>query len=170
MNKKRWIALIGAGIMGTSLLAGCGATNNGSQSGSSGAQPSEGDKGTVTIGYVNWSEGIAMTNLVYAFLKDKMGLPHSNNHDRRGTAICLSGKRWYRCFSGCMTVGYARELINQYAPQPIRIPPIIIPVAHSCHRGHPQRLHLTNQTSIAAGTFTAFSRCPSAGGHACRQK
>lgn len=68
MNEKRWIAMLGAGIMSASLLAGCGGTSATQSSGSTGQ-----DKGTVTIGYVNWSEGVAMTNLVHAILEDKMG-------------------------------------------------------------------------------------------------
>lgn len=70
MNRKKWIALLSAGIVCTGLLTGCGGTGGDSNGG---AQPSGENKGTVTIGYVNWSEGIAMTNLVEAVLQDKMG-------------------------------------------------------------------------------------------------
>ena len=67
MEKKRWIALLGAGVISAGLLAGCCSSTG------TGTQPSGESKGTVTIGYVNWSEGIAMTNLVSAVLQDKLG-------------------------------------------------------------------------------------------------
>jgi len=49
------------------ILVGCG-----SDSSSSGDDSSE-SKGTVKLVYVNWSEGIAMTNLAKAILEEKMG-------------------------------------------------------------------------------------------------
>lgn len=60
--KKLLISLI-AVILCLGLITGC--TQNGSD-GTKGKQ-------TVKLGYVNWSEGIAMTNLVAAILEDKMG-------------------------------------------------------------------------------------------------
>lgn len=70
MKTKRIPALLLAAVMALGLLAGCG------QSTAGGSQPSEkpstGEKQKVTIGYVNWAEGIAMTNLVQAILEDKL--------------------------------------------------------------------------------------------------
>lgn len=63
MNKKlkKIVALAFSTIFIMGTLAGCGSTNN--------AQ----SKGTVKIGYVNWADCIAITNLASAVLKDKMG-------------------------------------------------------------------------------------------------
>lgn len=65
MRKKRIGALLLTGLMSLSLLAGCGQTGGGSAGGTE-------SKGTISIGYVNWAEGIAMTNLVQAILEDKL--------------------------------------------------------------------------------------------------
>lgn len=60
--KKRIIStLLAAGVLIMSLT-GCGAGGNNSN-----------EKDTVKLAYVNWSEGIAMTNLAAAILEDKMG-------------------------------------------------------------------------------------------------
>jgi len=61
---KKLIVLMLAGIMCFGLLTGCsqGSTNTGEDS-----------KQTVNLAYVNWSEGIAMTNLAAVILEDKMG-------------------------------------------------------------------------------------------------
>jgi glycine betaine/proline transport system substrate-binding protein len=40
---------------------------------STGSAPAGQPAGTVKLGYVNWAEGIAMTNLAAAILEDKMG-------------------------------------------------------------------------------------------------
>lgn len=63
MNKKlkKIVALAFSTIFIMGTLAGCGSANN--------AQ----SKGTVKIGYVNWADCIAITNLASAVLKDKMG-------------------------------------------------------------------------------------------------
>lgn len=58
---KRVLVLFISVILCVGLIAGC------TQSGENG------DKKSVKLGYVNWSEGIAMTNLVAAILEDKMG-------------------------------------------------------------------------------------------------
>lgn len=65
MKKKRIFTLFLTGAMCLGLLSGC----------SQGTQENKQDekKQTVSIGYVNWSEGIAMTNLAAAILEDKMG-------------------------------------------------------------------------------------------------
>lgn len=61
--KKKWMIII-AGVMSLSLLlaAGCG-------------KPAEEakTKKEVKLGYVNWAEGVAMTNLAKVVLEDKMG-------------------------------------------------------------------------------------------------
>lgn len=75
MKKKRGIAYFLTGVLCLGLLMGCGQSTGGTGSGSQSAGSSQagGTKQTVKIGYVNWSEGIAMTNLVAAVLEDKMG-------------------------------------------------------------------------------------------------
>lgn len=65
MKKKRMLIAVLVGAMCLSLvLAGCGNVTD-DQNGE--------EKQTVEIGYVNWAEGIAMTNLAKAILEDKMG-------------------------------------------------------------------------------------------------
>lgn len=63
---KKSVGLILVGILCLFTLVGCGDKTSGD--GSSGKS-----KGTVKLAYVNWAEGIAMTNLVQAILEDKMG-------------------------------------------------------------------------------------------------
>lgn len=59
--QKKVIGMILAVLMMGISLAGC-------------TQPKDSDtKGTVKLAYVNWAEGIAMTNLAAAVLEDKMG-------------------------------------------------------------------------------------------------
>lgn len=59
--QKKLIGMILAVLMMGIVLAGC-------------VQPKDSDtKGTVKLAYVNWAEGIAMTNLAAAVLEDKMG-------------------------------------------------------------------------------------------------
>ncbi len=59
-------------ILGSALFAGCAPQDQEGQD-----QGGEGDpveaKGTVKLAYVNWAEGVAMTNLAQAILEDKMG-------------------------------------------------------------------------------------------------
>lgn len=68
MNRKvkKLIASAFSIILAIGVLSGCSSTtgsgNNDKKS-----------KGTVKLVYVNWAEGIAMTNLVSAILQDKMG-------------------------------------------------------------------------------------------------
>lgn len=61
MLKKTIGMLLAILLMGISL-AGCGDAEN-----------VDAKKGTVNLAYVNWAEGIAMTNLAAAVLEDKMG-------------------------------------------------------------------------------------------------
>lgn len=56
---KKLISLVIGIVMLTSIMAGC--------------KKDEVETGTVKIGYVNWAEGIAMTNLAAAILEDKLG-------------------------------------------------------------------------------------------------
>ncbi|MFA5528105.1 MAG: glycine betaine ABC transporter substrate-binding protein [Peptostreptococcales bacterium] len=67
MKMKRIIVLCIALVLIAGLLAGCTSpqTENG--------DPSAGDKGTVKIGYVNWVDVIALTNLATIVLEDTMG-------------------------------------------------------------------------------------------------
>lgn len=64
MNKKlkKVVSLVFAGILAMGALVGCG--NNGEKKES---------KGKVNLGYVNWAEGVAMTNLTKLILEEKMG-------------------------------------------------------------------------------------------------
>lgn len=66
MNKtlKRILALAFSGALAMGVIAGCS---------SNGTTKDSESKGTVNLGYVNWAEGIAMTNLTAAILEDKMG-------------------------------------------------------------------------------------------------
>lgn len=57
---KRALALGMSVLMMAGAITGCG-------------QPGDAKNNTVKLGYVNWSEGIAMTNLVAAVLEDEMG-------------------------------------------------------------------------------------------------
>lgn len=57
---KKYISLVIAIAMLVSVMAGC-------------SNKDEAKKETVKIGYVNWAEGIAMTNLAAVILEDKMG-------------------------------------------------------------------------------------------------
>ncbi|EJF38438.1 ABC transporter, quaternary amine uptake transporter family, substrate-binding protein [Clostridium sp. MSTE9] len=59
-----------AAAIGMSVVMLLGAMAGCSPSGSS---PGESENKTVKLGYVNWSEGIAMTNLAAAVLEDEMG-------------------------------------------------------------------------------------------------
>ena len=61
---KKAVAIGMSVVMLLGAMAGC--SPSGSSSGAS-------EKKTVKLGYVNWSEGIAMTNLAAAVLEDKMG-------------------------------------------------------------------------------------------------
>lgn len=64
MNKKttKIVAILIVSLLLLTIVAGCsGETGNNNDS-----------KSVVKLGYVNWAEGIAMTNLVQAILEDKM--------------------------------------------------------------------------------------------------
>lgn len=61
---KKFIALFCVILLTMGVLSGCSNNN---------AKSDKKEKGTVKIGYVNWAEGIAMTNLAKVVLEDKMG-------------------------------------------------------------------------------------------------
>lgn len=63
---KKVLGLALVGILCIFTLVGCGNK-------STSANSNEKSKGTVKLGYVNWAEGIAMTNLAKAVLEEKMG-------------------------------------------------------------------------------------------------
>lgn len=67
MNKKlkKVLSTVFVGVLALGMLVGCdkGTTNTESKQ----------TKGKLSIGYVNWADDIAMTNLVKAVLEDKMG-------------------------------------------------------------------------------------------------
>jgi glycine betaine/proline transport system substrate-binding protein len=65
MSYKKIIALSLAAILVVGLLTGCTNTESGTPAGE--------DKGTVTIGYVNWVDVIALTNVATVVLEDTMG-------------------------------------------------------------------------------------------------
>lgn len=72
---KKFTGVLLAIMMVTMALAGCGNSASGaSQSEASKTEASKAGapKGTVKLAYVNWAEGIAMTNLAAAILEDKM--------------------------------------------------------------------------------------------------
>lgn len=68
MNKKlkKIVALAFSSIFIMSILVGCGNTNTANNSTTE-------SNGTVKIGYVNWADAIAITNLASAILEEKMG-------------------------------------------------------------------------------------------------
>ena len=59
---KRFIGVFLTLVLVASLTVGCGQNDAGADS-----------KGTVKLAYVNWSEGIAMTNIAAAVLEEKLG-------------------------------------------------------------------------------------------------
>jgi glycine betaine/proline transport system substrate-binding protein len=72
----KWLALILTLLLGLMMLAGCSdtATDSAGSSAPETASSNEAVSGdTVKLVYVNWSEGVAMTNLAKAILEDKMG-------------------------------------------------------------------------------------------------
>ncbi|OCN01642.1 glycine/betaine ABC transporter [Clostridium sp. W14A] len=72
--KKSITAAILAGAICLGMLAGCAQNGESSSAASqTGSAKNGGTKPEIQIGYVNWSEDIAMTNLMSAILKDKMG-------------------------------------------------------------------------------------------------
>lgn len=60
--RKRVMGIFLTIVLAASLMVGCGPSDVDTDS-----------KGTVKLAYVNWAEGIAMTNLAAAVLEDKMG-------------------------------------------------------------------------------------------------
>ena len=86
-QSKKWFALILALTLGVLMFAGCSsdadetttaaATTEAGETttaASSEDDASNVDKGTVKLAYVNWAEGVAMTNLAKVILEEKMGL------------------------------------------------------------------------------------------------
>lgn len=71
MKKRKLLTLILAGALCLGFFSGCAQNSNDEVS--SGQSDQGGTSQTIKIGYVNWSEGIAMTNLAAAILEDKMG-------------------------------------------------------------------------------------------------
>jgi len=79
-QSKKWFALILVLALSLMMFAGCSkaeepdATENGTEAAGTqeGADATE-EKGTVKLVYVNWAEGVAMTNLAKVILEDKMG-------------------------------------------------------------------------------------------------
>lgn len=72
---KKTVAFLLITTVSGCLLAGCGNTSDNSEgSEPSGEQTEEQtDKGTINLAYVNWAEGVAMTNLAKVVLEEKMG-------------------------------------------------------------------------------------------------
>ena len=66
---KKFLALSLVSVLSLSVLAGCNSDNG--KNGTTGSN-SGGDKKVVNFGYVNWAEGVAMTNIVKVILEDKM--------------------------------------------------------------------------------------------------
>ncbi len=66
------LILIMVVLLGAALFAGCAPQDQGEQDQGGEEEPAE-VKGTIKLAYVNWAEGVAMTNLAQAILEDKMG-------------------------------------------------------------------------------------------------
>ncbi|WP_027399371.1 glycine betaine ABC transporter substrate-binding protein [Anaerovorax odorimutans] len=64
---KKLLIMMLIGVLSLGIFTGCGETSD-----VNGGNGDDGDK-TITLGYVNWAEGIAMTNLAKAILEDKLG-------------------------------------------------------------------------------------------------
>ncbi|MGE4214989.1 MAG: glycine betaine ABC transporter substrate-binding protein [Anaerotignaceae bacterium] len=62
---KKFLSLVLGVVLATSLVTGCSSNTK--------KEEAKSETKKITIGYVNWSEGIAMTNLAAAILEDKMG-------------------------------------------------------------------------------------------------
>lgn len=74
LKHKKLIILLLVAFLSISLIVASGCAKNegdGTENGE-GTEKQEA-KGTLKLGYVNWAEGIAMTNLAEAILEDKMG-------------------------------------------------------------------------------------------------
>jgi len=69
-NKK--VTILVTIILGLSLMLAAGCTQTADQDSKENGQEQEA-KGTVKLAYVNWAEGVAMTNLAQAILEDEMG-------------------------------------------------------------------------------------------------
>lgn len=74
MRKKRIASFMLVGVMCVGLLAGCGKEPEKASTDTTSNQTTQAAKAeqTVKIGYVNWAEGIAMSNLAAVILEDKM--------------------------------------------------------------------------------------------------
>ena len=62
---KKFLSLVLGLVLTSGLVSGCSSADK--------KETVNAETKKVTIGYVNWSEGIAMTNLAAAILEDKMG-------------------------------------------------------------------------------------------------
>ncbi|MDN5352170.1 MAG: glycine betaine/proline transport system substrate-binding protein [Clostridiales bacterium] len=70
-QSKKWFALILAIVLGVMMLSGCSSESGTAVDGT--ASGEDASKGTVKLVYVNWAEGVAMTNLAKVILEEKMG-------------------------------------------------------------------------------------------------
>lgn len=64
--KKTFALFLTTAVFGCAL-AGCGANSENSEA------PEQTEKETINLAYVNWAEGVAMTNLAKVVLEEKMG-------------------------------------------------------------------------------------------------
>jgi glycine betaine/proline transport system substrate-binding protein len=70
-QSKKWFALILAIVLGIMMLSGCSSESGTAVDGTVSGE--DASKGTVKLVYVNWAEGVAMTNLAKVILEEKMG-------------------------------------------------------------------------------------------------
>ena len=68
LTRRDMLKLSGSALAGASLLgvAGCGSSGSGGGSGSSGSK-------TLTLGYIGWTENIAVANLTKVVMGDDLG-------------------------------------------------------------------------------------------------
>ena len=72
-NLKKLGLLLLVAVLSLSVLAGCSNDDGGNTDSDVGPEETDnGDKPTVKIGYVNWADDVAMTELAAAVLEDKM--------------------------------------------------------------------------------------------------
>ncbi|WP_425447546.1 glycine betaine ABC transporter substrate-binding protein [Dethiothermospora halolimnae] len=71
-NIKKISILLLISMLGLALMAGCSSEDSKVEDNGGEEGTKVEDKGTVKLGYVNWAEGIAMTNLAKVILEDKM--------------------------------------------------------------------------------------------------
>ena len=66
---KKFLAISLVAVLGTSVLAGCG--NNEANNTDGGKDETNEERG-VNFGYVNWAEGVAMTNILKVILEEEL--------------------------------------------------------------------------------------------------